>query len=408
MGSKQGRSWAWLGVGSLVCGAAVLGAACSSDDKSADIISSRSYRGHESDVDITNFVNVYPATVGTRLDDCQTCHRASNFTEANGGSVITKNPCDFCHLIQNPETGFIEPLPVTYRDTLNPYGIDYFDTGRSRDALAAIGPKDSDGDGYGNQVEIADVKYPGDPDSHPGQQSVPLHVFTMAELQAMPATSQFLLANSARQAFDEYATYKGVTIRDLLVAAGVEPTAPEIQGITIIAPDGYMMDMAMDEVNQAFPTAVFYGGLGVDTLGATCGLVEYPDPLPAGLASGQPIPGEPWLLLAYERDGVPLDMAVLDITTAKLQGEGPFRLIVPQAVPGAPDRGSQYSPSGCGDEYDYDQTKDHNAGAMVRGVVGIRVNPLPAGYEDFDYRNGGWAFVANQTVAVFGYGVVVQ
>ena len=55
--------------------AAVLGAACSSDDSEGGIVSSRSYRGHESDVDITNFVNVYRPTVGTRLDDCQTCHK---------------------------------------------------------------------------------------------------------------------------------------------------------------------------------------------------------------------------------------------------------------------------------------------------------------------------------------------
>ena len=34
---------------------------------------------------------------------------------------------------------------------------------------------------------------------------------------------------------------------------------------------------------------------------------------------------------------------------------------------------------------DYDPSLDHNAGSMVRGVIAIRVNPIPDGYEDFDY-----------------------
>jgi hypothetical protein len=42
---------------------------------------------------------------------------------------------------------------------------------------------------------------------------------------------------------------------------------------------------------------------------------------------------------------------------------------------------------------------------MVRGVIAIRVNPLPAGAEDFDHRNGGWAFVEDASVVVYGFGV---
>lgn len=33
--------------------------------------SSRSYVGHENDQDIQNFIGMYPAAAGTRLDDCQ-------------------------------------------------------------------------------------------------------------------------------------------------------------------------------------------------------------------------------------------------------------------------------------------------------------------------------------------------
>ena len=386
----------------------MLGGGCSSGDKAAtDIVSSRSYRGHESDVDITNFVNVYQATVGTRLDDCQTCHKSATLTEADGGNQVTKNPCDYCHLIQTPETGYIEALPTTPRDTLNPYGLDYDNAGRSRDGLQAIAANDSDGDGYANDAEIADFKYPGDPNSHPGQQTVPMRVFSKAELQAVSPMSEFLLVNSTRQQFDFYANYTGPKLHDLLVAAGVDPTDPAIKGLTLIAPDGFLQDVSIAAVNQQRPAGVFYGGLNVDTLGSACGFVQYPDPLPAGVSDGAPVPGEQWLLLAYERDGAPMDPSVLDVTTAKLEGEGPFRLIVPQGTPGAPDRGASNSPTSCGDGHDFDQTADHNAGEMARGVIAVRVNPIPEGYEDFDYRNGGWAYIANETVVVYGHGVQV-
>ena len=111
------------------------------------------------------------------------------------------------------------------------------------------------------------------------------------------------------------------------------------------------------------------------------------------------------MLLAYERDGLPLESCNLDPTSGKLNGEGPYRLIVPQLTPGVPDRGSQYSPTTCDDGYDYDDSKDHNAGAMVRGTVAIRVNPLPEGYEDFDYYNGGWAYIAGHNLLIYGAGV---
>jgi hypothetical protein len=80
-------------------------------------VSSRSYRGHASDRDIENFVAEYRRTTGSRLDDCQTCHRGGAFTETRGGRTVTKNPCDYCHLIENPATGYVEPLPANRRAT---------------------------------------------------------------------------------------------------------------------------------------------------------------------------------------------------------------------------------------------------------------------------------------------------
>ena len=107
----------------------------------------------------------------------------------------------------------------------------------------------------------------------------------------------------------------------------------------------------------------------------------------------------PWPLDGRKPDALDL------IESGKIDGEGPYRIIVPQSTPGSPDRGSRYSPTECADGWDFDDTKDHNAGAMVRGVIAIRVNPLPAGVEDFDYHNGGWAYVDSLSVIVYGFGV---
>jgi len=378
-------------------------AVCSAQEGTA--ASSRSYRGHASDGDIANFVSVYRSAIGSRLDDCQTCHRGGGFTEAQGGRTVTKNPCDYCHLTQHPVAGYVEPMPAGYRATLNAYGLAYLDSGRTRRALRAIEGLDSDGDGSANGVEIAALRYPGDPASRPGQPSAPMRTFTMGQIRALPSHAEFLLVNATRQAVDYYATYRGVRIRDLLIAAGVDPDAAGFQGVTIVAPDGYLHDVSAREINAAFPRALFYGGLDSMTLGPACGFVKYPSPLPAGVSAGAPIPGEPWLLLAYERDGRALDATTLDVTSGRLDGEGPFRLVVPQSAPGAPDRGSAAPPVSCPDGHPFDATADHNGGAMVRGVIAIRVNPLPTGHEDFDHRNGGWAYIESASVVVYGFGV---
>jgi hypothetical protein len=391
----------------------VAAAACSSDSGSDDpgthtpLNSSHAYKGHENEQDTNAFVTAFPSALGTRLDDCQTCHAGATFTYDSGGTTSTtrKNACDTCHLILHPDTSFIEPQPTKYADTLNPFGLAYAAGGRSADALGAIAPEDSDGDGFSNQDEIDALKYPGDPASKPGQPAAPSKVFTMDALKAMASHSEFLLSNSNKQQYDNYATYVGVTVRDLLTAAGVDPSDPAIEGITVIAPDGYLKDFPVEQINQAFPAGLFYAGLDTGTLGPECGFVQYPDALPAGAMDGAPIPDEQWLMLAYERDGLALDPSNLDVTSGKINGEGPLRIVVPQSTPGKPDRGSQYSPTSCSDGNDYDDAKDHNAGAMVRGVVAIRVNPLPDGFEDFDYANGGWAYVDSQSVLVYGHGI---
>ncbi len=370
-------------------------------------VSSHAYKGHESDLDANNFVTVYPAALDTRLDDCQTCHTGATLTYDKSGTTVstTKNACDYCHLILHPDSSFNEAMPKTYAETLNAYGKAYDAAGRDTAALHAIAGQDSDGDGYSNAEEIADTGYPGDAKSKPGQQVAPQRVFTLAQLKALTAHTQFLLANSTKQEYDEYASYKGVKVKDLLEAAGLDLADKKIQGVTVIAPDGYLKDFTLEQITKAYPAGVYYAGLDNAGLGAKCGFVTYPETLPTGLVSGEAIPGEQWLQLAYERDGGPMEVSNLDVTSGEINGEGPLRVVVPQSTPGKPDRGLDYSPTACGDGYDYYEGADHNAGDMVRGVVAVRVNPMPDGYEDFDYQYGGWAYIDSKSLIVYGYGI---
>ena len=61
--------------------------ACSDEAGEEPLVSSRAYKGHESDKDANNFVAAYPDALGTRLDDCQTCHKGGTFTSSASGKT---------------------------------------------------------------------------------------------------------------------------------------------------------------------------------------------------------------------------------------------------------------------------------------------------------------------------------
>jgi hypothetical protein len=357
-----------------------------------DQVSSRSYKGHENDTDADNLVGVYSSLVGTRLDDCQTCHQG----KLEDGKLVGSS-CDNCHEI------LLQRIGSDAAETLNGFGEDYLEAGRSMGALRSIGPRDSDGDGFSNDEELATGRYPGSKLSMPGQTEATLLTVTMEELRALPAHTQFMLVNNTQQQFDDYVTYTGVKIEDLLRARNIDLAGAT--GITVIAPDGYMKSLPIDHVGRVFPPPVFYSGLDPETLGDRCGFVHYPDDLPESVSDGNPLPGELRLLVAYERGGVPLDTSYLDATDGRIGGEGPLRIVVPQEDPGTPDRGSRFSPSGCGDGHDFRADADHNAGSMVRGVIAIRIDPMPAGVEEFDFMNGGWAYIDAGQLIIYGHGV---
>lgn len=366
-------------------------------------VQSRAYVGHANDQDIQNFVNRYPKSAGSRLDDCQTCHRGGG---AGTDTESEYSPCGYCHLLQYPNARHKTGVPKSFEDTLNAYGLAYKRQGRTAEALASIADQDSDGDKYSNAREVADLRYPGDGASRPEQPMAPMVTLTWNDIRKLPRHSQFLLMNTTSEPFDDYASYGGVRINDVLKAARVDLNGAT--GITIFAPDGYNTDYTVEDVSGSFPKPYFYTAPGTIQDKEKM-LVRYPEKIPSGILDGNEIPIIPWLLLAFEREGKPLELAQYEKGTGRMAGEGPYRLIKPQrdvtgdmAKPGRPDRSIKSKV--FGDGWDFDKGLDHNAGACVRGATVIRVNPMPVGFEEYDWKNG-WQLVAGKKIVVFGRGV---
>ena len=368
--------------------------------------SSRAYKGHTADADIINFGKAYPMAWGSRLDDCQTCHWGQTVTD-NKGKDLMPNTCTYCHFIQNPITGYTK-LPTSFSQTLNPYGMAYLAAGRDVQALVAIEGQDSDGDKATNLAEILQDRYPGNPNSYPGLPLCPTQTVTLAELEAMPQITQFTLANAERQQYDNYATYTGVKIKDILAAKHI-PTGPTTS-IDIMAPDLFKntKPITMDQINLQFPAHQFFPGLGQPNYDATCAFVEYPADT-HGYASGDYITDPQWHIIAYKREGAFLQPSYLNPVSGKIEGEGPFRNVMPpgNADPllNQPDRGSKLAP-GCPDvQWNYKSAKDHNAGQMVKGAVIIKIYPMPTGCEEFDLVNGGWSLIDSESMVIYGHSV---
>lgn len=366
-------------------------------------VKSRAYVGHSNEKDVQNFVAQYPKTAGTRLDDCQTCHRSG---VAGTDTAREYSPCSYCHLLQYPNPKYKTGVPKNYEDTLNPYGLAYKRQGRTADALAAIAMLDSDGDTFSNAEEIADLRYPGDSASKPGQPMAPIVTLNWSAIRKLPRHSQFILMNTTSEPFDDYTSYAGVRVQDLLKAAHVDLNGAT--GITVFAPDGYSIDYTMEDLSGPFPKPYFYAKPG-NIRDEERAFVHYPGKIPAGVVDGKEIPMVPWLLLAFERDGKPLDIARYEKGTGRMTGEGPYRLVKPQrnvagdaSKPGRPDR--SIKSKAFGDGWDFDKALDHNAGSCVRGATAIRINPMPVGFEEYDWKNG-WPLVAEKKIVIFGRGV---
>ncbi len=370
---------------------------------SQETVSSRAYVGHEKDADMGGFIRQYPGAAGTRLDDCQTCHRGG----AKGTDAGREySPCGYCHLLVYPNPRYVTGIPKTAADTLNGYGNDYKNAGRAFEAFADIEGRDSDCDGHPNGAEIADRRNPGDAASRPGLPQAATITLGWDEIQKLPVQTQFMLMNTTKEPTDDYVSFTGVRVLDLLSAARIYLTG--ITGITVFAPDGYSVDYSLGDIMAPFPKGFYYAKPRTFE-GSELAFVKYPAELPAGLMDTKRIPGVPWLVLAYERNGVTLEPAAYEKGTGRLTGEGPYRLVKPQrdlygdAVrPGRPDR-SQKSQA-FGDGWDFVPGMDHNAGACVRGACVIRINPMPEGTEEYDWKNG-WPLIGDRKVVIYGRGV---
>ena len=381
-------------------------------EESDKVVSSRAYSGHENDADANNFVKVYPSKVATRLDDCQTCHGGGTLTYASDGTSTKSidNACNWCHYIEFPDTSTYTEAshPQSYYDTLNSYGRAYMDGGRSAAAIKNIASLDSDGDGYSNGDEIADNRYPGNSASMPGQPLSATIELTWAQITAMTRHNQFMLMNTTKQQYDDYVNYTGVTIASLLETAGVDMTGAT--GVTVFAPDGFKVQFDLADITDTFPEATFYreSGKNYGNEDPLYDCTTYPaniNSLVHGDTIGSTINTAGLrMILAYQREGVNLSASYYDGSTGKLEGEGPYRLVIPQRTVSGPDRGSRSSQKTTDDGYNFVSSYDHNAGSCNRGACIIRVDPMPAGYEEYDTTNG-WSLITDKKVVIYGQGV---
>ena len=350
---------------------------------------------HEGEADSPNFISAYPGVEGTKLDSCALCHTGGEY-EKKPGKFVAVGSCQWCHMTYGYDgSGDI-------METLNPYGEAYLNAGRSAGSFGSIAGNDSDGDGHSNIQEINALSYPGDAGDDPTKIPAPRVIYSLSDLESLNQHTQFLLMNTSRSG-DSYAEYEGVTMLDLLRDAGmIEETTT---GVTVYAPDGfnYTYDLKpggeLYYIDGTYPQAPYYYDPEADeALGGWC---DYSAPSCTGRNNGDPInvDGGLQLLFAYKRDGALLETGILNEEN-KLIGEGPFRSVPPQMQADPPDQLSTAENQDV--VWPYVDEQDHNAGYSARTVVAIRIEPLPEGTTDFSWYEGGWDYVDNNEVIIYG------
>lgn len=346
---------------------------------------------HRGEHDSANFLKAYPAKAGGKLDQCALCHSGGQLEKS--GTAISLGSCQWCHF----KYGYDKK--GTLGATLNAYGRDYLQHGRSAAAVAAIEGLDSDGEGFSNREEIAADRFPGNSNDDPKKTAAPMRVYSRVQLEAFPQHQEFLLMNASKSG-DEYAEYSGVSMEALLGDAGILASA---KGITVFAADGWSQyhplrpldDPAMYPVFGTYPEARYHFS---PQASSWC---DYSAPSCAGRKPGDRIhaPGGLLMLLALKKEGVPLAPAVLSADN-RLEGQGPYRVIVPQKEPSPPDQSSKArAQDGL---WPYKADWDHNAGSSTRSVTMIRVEPLPPGTTDIDVKEVGWRYIDEEKIVIYG------
>jgi hypothetical protein len=361
---------------------------------------------HEGEKDAEKFLTAYPGKAGSKLDNCALCHIGGEYTNSKS-KTVELGSCQWCHRTYGYDgAGNIQ-------DTMNEYGKAYKSAGRNADAVTAIDTQDTDEDGSDNTTEINAGTYPGDATDNPGLTAAPYRVYTKDQLEALASHTQFMLMNTSRSG-DFYAEYTGVPIKDLLDDAGILPTAT---GIKVYAPDGWgqnhpleyeeSLDMYhvygnADGQSYQYPPATYYYDSDADVnKNPDYGWCDYSAPSCTGRNHGDTIYVENGLkaILAYKREGAALEPGVLN-NENKLDGEGPFRVVVPQKFIGEPDQSSKSDTQDV--TWPYVETLDHSAGSCSRSATIIKVEPLPEGSTDINILEAGWNYVNQEKIIVYG------
>ena len=355
---------------------------------------------HEGESDAGRFLGAYPDKAGTKLDNCNLCHRGGSYVNSRD-KTVNLGSCQWCHRAYGYD-GQAGPIA----DTMNVYGVAYKDNGRNTAAVTVIDQADTDGDGYANAEEIQANTYPGDPDDYPGLRPAPYRVYTRGQLEALGAHTQFMLMNTSRSG-DFYAEYTGVPMKDLLDDAGIWVYAPDGWGQD--HPLAYNEDLDMYHVygnvpgqTYQYPPATYYWDAEADqALKPDDGWCDYSAPPCAGRSHGTPISVNGGLkaILAYKREGAYLDTGVLNDEN-KLDGEGLYRVVVPQKYVTAPDQSSKSDAQAV--KWPYDDGWDHNAGSCSRMATIIKVEPLPDGMTDINILEDGWVYVDQKKIIIYG------
>ncbi|MBN2652087.1 MAG: hypothetical protein JXR63_06865 [Spirochaetales bacterium] len=399
---------------------------------SVEIQESRAYKGHSasSDLDAVAFVTAFPDKKGSRLDDCQLCHTGGDVMEEGEDEALTLDQCSFCHTLALKDIEWqnvVSGAPANYYETLNPYGKAYANnrtapsSKNTKDTIYSyaytlkyvIGEMDSDNDKSNNNAEINADTYPGDKDSNQNQAApkiIELDETKITKYISEHSHRQLMLMNANKQAGDEYVEYEGIKLVDLFNELENDGLLDleGYQSITIYAADGFPATFSRDQIEKTFDGSLWYGGLGIGgTLGAN-GFVTYPDERiysSYNVQEEQNIPGGLFLMLAYKRDGAKsLETGSLNAANGKLNGEGPYRVLLPQEKVGRPDRGSK-SPK-FDDGFDYGgKDLDHNAGRCPKSIVAIKIEPMPEDQGEFDWKYGGYKYLDEKKIFIYGHGV---
>ncbi|MDR2018389.1 MAG: hypothetical protein LBQ00_05920 [Syntrophobacterales bacterium] len=355
---------------------------------------------HMGENDSKKFISAYKCRKGTKLDSCTLCHSGGSYEDSRGNTIILGS-CQWCHY----SYGYDESGDI--KKTLNSYGVDYLNYGRSAKALKAIAKLDSDGDGFTNYDELKARSYPGDATDYPTKVYAPSVTYTRAQLEAMPQHKQFMLMNTSKSG-DFYAEYSGVTVEKLLADARISDAATNIK---VISPDGFSQYHSLEpdpnwyHVNGTYPEATYHHTKEADVkLNQEYGWCDYSAISCIGRQDGDPIVVSDGLrlLLAIKRDGAYLSRGVLTRDN-KLDGEGPFRVVPPQIMEGPPDQSSTASNYYQAlSIWPYNASWDHNAGSATRSATIIKVEPLPPGTTDINIYEMGWPYVDMSQIVVYG------